>query len=48
MYRIKERIIQAIGRNPQRLYGEKKLNPKLQTATEQAAETLIGIQNKSL
>jgi hypothetical protein len=44
MHRIRQHIIQAIGRNPQRLYGEKRLNPKLQTATEQAAESLIGVQ----
>jgi hypothetical protein len=44
MHRIRQHIIQAIGRNPQRLYGEKRLNPKLQTGTEQAAKTLIGVQ----
>jgi hypothetical protein len=44
MHRIREHIIRAIGRNPQRLYGEKRLNPKLQTATEEAAEALIAIQ----
>jgi hypothetical protein len=40
----REHIIQAIGRNPQRLYREKKRNPKLQTCTEHAAETLSSVQ----
>jgi transcriptional/translational regulatory protein YebC/TACO1 len=44
MHRIRQHIIQAIRRNPQCLYGETRLNPKLQTAIEQAAETLIGVQ----
>jgi hypothetical protein len=44
MHRRRQHIIQAIERNPQRLYGERRLNPKLQTAPEQAAETLIGVQ----
>jgi hypothetical protein len=44
MHHRRQHIIQAIGRNPRRLYGEKRLNPRLQTATEQAAESLIGVQ----
>jgi hypothetical protein len=44
MHRVREHIIRAIGRNPQRLHGEKRLNSKLQAPTEEAAEAPIGIQ----
>jgi hypothetical protein len=42
MYRLREHVIRAIGRDPQRLYGEKRINPALQAAREQEAETMIG------
>jgi hypothetical protein len=45
MHRLREHIIRAIDRKPQRLYGEKRLNPKLQTATEEVTETLFEIQS---
>jgi hypothetical protein len=44
MHRIREHILLAIGRDPKRLYGERRQNPKLQAATEQSAETLIELQ----
>jgi acetoacetate decarboxylase len=44
MYRIREHILLAIGRDLKRRYGERRQNPKLQAATEQSAETLIEIQ----
>jgi hypothetical protein len=34
----------AIGRDPNRIYGEKKLNPKLQKASEESAETMVSLQ----
>jgi hypothetical protein len=37
MHRLREHVIGAIGRDPQRLYGEKRINPALQTASEQEA-----------
>jgi hypothetical protein len=43
-HRIREHILLAIGRNLNCRYGERRLNPKLQAAAEQSAETLIGIR----
>jgi hypothetical protein len=43
-HRIREHILLAIGRNSNRRYGERRLNRKLQAATEQSAETLIRIR----
>jgi hypothetical protein len=44
MHRLREHIITAIGRDPQHFYGEKRINPTLQAAREQEAETMIGGQ----
>jgi predicted phage gp36 major capsid-like protein len=44
MHRIREHIIHAIGRDPKRIYGERRLNPDVQTAVEKSAEVMIGIQ----
>jgi hypothetical protein len=44
MHRIREHILLAIGRDSNRLYGERRVNPKVQAATEKSAETIIGIQ----
>jgi hypothetical protein len=44
MHRIRVHIILAIGRDPDRLYGEKRLNPKLQKASEESAETMVNLQ----
>jgi hypothetical protein len=40
-HRIREHILLAIGRDSNRRYREIRLNPNLQAATEQSAETLI-------
>jgi hypothetical protein len=44
LHRIREHITRAIGRDPRRLYGEKRINPNLQAAREQEAEAMIGLQ----
>jgi hypothetical protein len=44
MHGLWEHAITAIGRDPQRLWGEKRINPTLQAAREQEAETMIGAQ----
>jgi hypothetical protein len=44
MHRIRERIIQTIGRSAQRLSEEKWPNSKRQTTTEEASEALTGNQ----
>jgi hypothetical protein len=44
MHRIREHIIHAIGRDPRRIYGERRLNPNLQTAVENSAEVMIRTQ----
>jgi hypothetical protein len=44
MHRIRIHIIHAIGCHPKRLYGERRLNPKLQAATEQSTEIMVGLQ----
>jgi hypothetical protein len=44
MNRIRMHIIPAIGRDPKRLYGEGRLNPKLQAATERSTEVMVGLQ----
>jgi hypothetical protein len=41
---LRECITQAIQRNPQQLYGEKRLNPMIQAARDQAAELLANTQ----
>jgi hypothetical protein len=41
LHRIREHVIHAIKRNPQRLYGAKRLNPNLQAAREQATEAAV-------
>jgi hypothetical protein len=38
MHRIREHILLATGRDSNRLYGERRLNPRLQEATEQSKE----------
>jgi hypothetical protein len=37
-------ILRAIGRDLERLYGDKRINVRLQAAREQEAETMIGMQ----
>jgi hypothetical protein len=44
LHRIREHILRAIGRDPGRLYGQKRINPSLQAASEKEAETVIGLQ----
>jgi hypothetical protein len=44
MHRIRKHILLTIGRDLTRLYGERRLSARLQAATEQSAEALIGIQ----
>jgi hypothetical protein len=44
LHRIREHIIRAIGRDPNRLYGGKQINPSLQAAREREAEAMIGLQ----
>jgi hypothetical protein len=44
MHLLREHVITAIGRDPQRLYGEKRINPAVQAAREQEAEAMIGAQ----
>jgi hypothetical protein len=44
MHRLREHVITAIGRDPQRLYGEKRINPALHAAREQEAEAMTGAQ----
>jgi hypothetical protein len=44
MHRLREQVIKAIGRDPQRLCGEKRINPSLQGARQQESETRIGPQ----
>jgi hypothetical protein len=44
MHRIREHILLPIGRDSNRLYGERRLNSNLQAATEQSAERMIGLQ----
>jgi hypothetical protein len=44
MHKIREHIIRAIGRDPKRLYGQRRLNPALQVATEQSTETMVELQ----
>jgi hypothetical protein len=44
IHHLRARVITAIGRDPQCLYGEKRINPALQAAREQEAETMIGAQ----
>jgi hypothetical protein len=44
MHRIRELIIHATRRDSRRIYGERRLNPDLQAAVEQSAETIVGIQ----
>jgi hypothetical protein len=44
LHRIREHIIMAIGRDPKLLYGEKRLNPRLQKASEESAEKMINLQ----
>jgi hypothetical protein len=40
MYRIREHIIQAIGRDPRRIYGRRRVNPDLQMVVENSAEVM--------
>jgi hypothetical protein len=44
MHRIREHILLATGRDPKRLYGERKLNPALQAAAEMSRETIVDFQ----
>jgi hypothetical protein len=44
LHRIREHVIRAIRRDPKRLYGEKRLNPKLQAARERTTEMAIETQ----
>jgi hypothetical protein len=44
MHRIREHIIRAIGRDPRRIYGQRRINPDLQMAVEMSAEKMIEIQ----
>jgi hypothetical protein len=44
MHRTREHILLVIGQDSNRLYGERRLNPKLQAVTEQSTETMIGLQ----
>jgi hypothetical protein len=44
LHRIREHVTKAIGRDPRKIYGEKKLNPNLQAARELEAEKMIGLQ----
>jgi hypothetical protein len=44
MHRIREHIILAIGRDPRRIYGPRRQNPKLQTAAEKSIEVVIELQ----
>jgi hypothetical protein len=44
MHRIREHIIRAIGRDPTRIYGQRRINPDLQVAVEKSAEKMIAIQ----
>jgi hypothetical protein len=44
MRRIHEHIIRVIGRNPRRLYGERRLNPAPQAATEASEQTIGDLQ----
>jgi hypothetical protein len=43
LHRIREHIITATGRDPQRLHGEKQMNPKLEMGEEQSAETILNL-----
>jgi hypothetical protein len=44
MHRLRMHITKAIGRDPRRLYGPKRINPTLQVAGEQTTETAISLQ----
>jgi hypothetical protein len=44
MHRIREHIIHAIGRDPRRIYGQRRVNPDLQMAVEKSTEVMIEIQ----
>jgi hypothetical protein len=44
MHRIREHILLVIGRDLNRLYGEKRLNPKVQAAAEQSTEVVASLQ----
>jgi hypothetical protein len=42
MHCLPEHVIRAIGRDPQRLSGEKRINPTLQSAREREADAMVG------
>jgi hypothetical protein len=44
MHRIREHIIRALRRDPRRIYGQRRLNPTLQVATEQSGARLVKLQ----
>jgi hypothetical protein len=44
MHRVREPIIVVIGRDRRRLYGDKRINLKIQVATEQVGEVVIKLQ----
>jgi hypothetical protein len=44
MHQIREHIIRAIGRDPTRIYGRGKLNPRIQKAMEESAEMVFELQ----
>jgi hypothetical protein len=43
LHRIREHIVRAIGRDLDRLYGQKCIHPSLQAAREKEAEIMIGL-----
>jgi hypothetical protein len=44
LHRVREHIIRAIGRDPRRLYRERRVNPAVQAAREWEAETGCNVQ----
>jgi hypothetical protein len=44
LHRIRQHVRLAIGRDPNRIYGARQLNPKLQEASERSAETMVNLQ----
>jgi hypothetical protein len=44
MHRIRDHILLTIGRDPKRLYGERRVNPALQAAAKMSRETIIDLQ----
>jgi hypothetical protein len=45
MHQLREHILSAIGRDRRRLYGQKRINPVLQAAAEQSAQTMSDLQS---